>query len=221
MKRKKSSGRMGRPGSSDIDRALDRGLLVFWRKGFEGASLSDLTKAVGVNRPSLYAAFGDKEALFRKALDRYLDGPAAYVQEALKEPSARAVVERLLRGAAESNTAPRNPGGCLMVQGALACGEEADSIRQELTARRAAGEAAIRRRLQRARSEGDLSTDADPADLARYVATILYGMAVQAAGGASRGKLQRVVEMARSEEHTSELQSPDHLVCRLLLEKKK
>ena len=196
MRHIKSSGRMGRPRSFDIDSALDRVLLVFWRKGFEGASLSDLTKAVGVNRPSLYAAFGDKEALFRKALDRYLDGPAAYVQEALKEPSARAVVERLLRGAAESNTAPRNPGGCLMVQGALACGEEADSIRQELTARRAAGEAAIRRRLQRARSEGDLSTDADPADLARYVATILYGMAVQAAGGASRGKLQRVVEMA-------------------------
>ncbi len=187
---------MGRPRSFDIDSALDRVLLVFWRKGFEGASLSDLTKAVGVNRPSLYAAFGDKEALFRKALDRYLDGPAAYVQEALKEPSARSVVERLLRGAADSNTAPRNPGGCLMVQGALACGEAADSIRQELTARRAAGEAAIRRRLQSAKSEGDLSTDADPADLARYVATILYGMAVQAAGGASRDKLQRVVEMA-------------------------
>lgn len=196
MKRNKSSGLRGRPRSFDIDSALDRALLVFWRKGFEGASLSDLTKAVGVSRPSLYAAFGDKEALFRKALDRYLDGPAAYVQEALKEPSARAVVERLLRGGADSNTAPRNPGGCLMVQGALACGEAADSIRQELTAHRAAGEAAIRRRLQRAKSEGDLPADADPADLARYVATILYGMAVQAAGGASRDKLRRIVEMA-------------------------
>jgi AcrR family transcriptional regulator len=196
MKRNKSSGLRGRPRSFDIDSALDRVLLVFWRKGFEGASLSDLTKAVGVSRPSLYAAFGDKEALFHKALDRYLDGPAAYVQEALKEPSARAVVERLLRGAANSNTAPRSPGGCLMVQGALACGEAADSIRQELTAHRAAGEAAIRRRLQRAKSEGDLSTDADPADLACYIATILYGMAVQAAGGASRDKLQHIVGMA-------------------------
>ena len=173
MKRKKSSGRMGRPRSFDIDRALDRALQVFWRKGYEGTSLSDLTKAVGVNRPSLYAAFGDKETLFRKALDRYLDGPAAYTQEALKESTARAVIERLLRGAADLNAAPRNPGGCLMVQGALACGEAADSIRQELTACRAAGEAAIRRRLEYAKSEGDLPADTDPADLARYVATIL------------------------------------------------
>ena len=113
MKQNKSSGRMGRPRSFDIDRALDRALQVFWRKGYEGTSLSDLTKAVGVNRPSLYAAFGDKEALFRKALDRYLTGPAAYTQEALKEPTARAVVEpivagrrRFERGAAQSGGMP-------------------------------------------------------------------------------------------------------------------
>jgi AcrR family transcriptional regulator len=196
MKRNKSSGRKGRPRSFDIDSALDRALQVFWRKGYEGTSLSDLTKAVGVNRPSIYAAFGDKEALFRKALDRYLDGPAAYTQEALKEPTARAVIERLLRGAADLNAAPRNPGGCLMVQGALACGEAADSIRLELTACRAAGEAAIRRRLQRAKSEGDLPANVNPADLARYIATVLYGMAVHAAGGASRDELRRLVEVA-------------------------
>src|SRR6202167_5712662 len=143
MRRNKSSGRMGRPRSFDIDGALDRALQLFWRKGYEGTSLSDLTKAVGVNRPSLYAAFGDKKALFRKALDRYLTGPAAYTQEALKEPTARAVVERLLQGAADLNAAPRNPGGCLMVQGALVCGETGDSIRQELVGCAAAGEAAF------------------------------------------------------------------------------
>jgi AcrR family transcriptional regulator len=195
MKRNKSLLRMGRPRSFDVDGALERALQVFWRNGYEGTSLSDLTKAVGVNRPSLYAAFGDKKALFRKALDRYLEGPAAYTQEALKEPTARAVIERLLRGAADVNAGPRNPGGCLIVQGALACGEEADSIRHELTACRAAGEAAIRRRLQRAKSEGDIAANVNPAALARYIATVLYGMAVQAAGGASRDKLQRVVEM--------------------------
>jgi AcrR family transcriptional regulator len=150
---------------------------------------------MGVNRPSLYAAFGDKRALFRKALYRYLHGPAAYTQEALKEPTARAVVKCLLRGAADLNTAPRNPGGCLMVQGALTSGEAADSIRKELTACRKAGEAALRRRLQNAKSKGDLSTDVDPAALARYIATIIYGIAVQAAGGASRAQLQHVVEM--------------------------
>ncbi|MGA7915947.1 MAG: TetR/AcrR family transcriptional regulator [Candidatus Acidiferrales bacterium] len=196
MRQNKSSRRTGRPRSFDLDPALDRALQVFWRKGYEGASLSDLTKAVGVNRPSLYAAFGDKEALFRKALHRYLHGPAAYTQEALKELTARAVVERLLQGAADLNTSPRNPGGCLTVQGALACGEAVDSIRQKLAAYRAAGEAALRRRLRRAKSEGDLPTTANPADLARYVATVIYGMAVQAAGGASRNQLQRVVEMA-------------------------
>src|ERR1700724_4481395 len=115
MRQNKSSGRMGRPRSFDIDGALDGALHVFWRKGYEGTSLSDLTNAVGVNRPSLYAAFGDKKALFRKALDRYLTGPALYTQEALKEPTARAVVERLLLGAADLNAAPCNPGGCLMV----------------------------------------------------------------------------------------------------------
>src|SRR5580658_3949773 len=196
MKHNKSSGRMGRPRSFDVDRALDRALRVFWRKGYEGATLSDLTKAVGVNRPSLYAAFGDKEALFRKVLGRYLDGPAAYTQEALKEPTARAVVERLLRGAADLNTAPRNPGGCLMVQGALAGSAAAAAVRHDLIACRAAGEAALCRRLRDAKSQGDLSTDLDPADLARYIATIIYGMAVQAAGGAGRDELRRVVEMA-------------------------
>ena len=196
MRRKKSSGRLGRPRSFDIDGALDRALRVFWRKGYEGASLSDLTRAVGVNRPSLYAAFGDKEALFRKALDRYLNGPAAYTQEALKEPTAHAAVERLLQGAADLNTAPRNPGGCLTVQGALACGEAGDSIRLKLAAYRAAGEAALRRRFQRAKSEGDLPATVNPADLAHYVATIVYGMAVQAAGGASHDKLRHVVEIA-------------------------
>jgi AcrR family transcriptional regulator len=169
---------------------------VFWRKGFEGATLPDLTRAMGINRPSLYAAFGSKEGLFRKALDRYTEGPAVYVREALNEPSARAVAERLLGGTVELLTDPRNPGGCLLVQGALACREAAESVRRELVARRVAGEAAVRQRFERARAEGDLPADADPADLARYVVTVSQGLAVQAAGGASREELRRVVELA-------------------------
>src|SRR5215470_5642962 len=125
----------GRPRTFDMDKALDRALDVFWRKGYEGTSLSDLTKAMGINRPSLYAAFGNKANLFRKALDRYDDGPATYVHEALDEPTAHAVVERLLRGAVDLLTDPCTPPGCLMVQGALACGEAADPIRQELASR--------------------------------------------------------------------------------------
>jgi AcrR family transcriptional regulator len=179
-----------------VEKALDRALKVFWRKGYEGASLPELTRAMGINRPSLYAAFGNKEGLFRQALDRYAEGPAAYVRQALNEPTARAVAERLLGGAIDLATDRRNPRGCLMVQAALACGEATESIRRELAARRAASEAALRRRLERAVAEGDLPADADPAGLASFLMTVLRGMMVQTAGGAKREQLRRVVALA-------------------------
>jgi len=186
----------GRPRQFDVDEALERALRVFWRRGYEGATLPELTQAMGIKRPSLYAAFGSKEELFRKALDRYVEGPAAYVREALNEPTARAVAGRLLGGAIDLLTDRRNPRGCLVVQGALACGETAESVRRELAARRVAGEVAVRQRFERARADGDLPAEADPADLARYVVTVMRGMAVQAAGGASREDLRRVAELA-------------------------
>jgi AcrR family transcriptional regulator len=186
----------GRPREFDVEKALDRALRVFWRKGYEGASLADLTEAMGINRPSLYAAFGSKEGLFRRALDRYADGPAAYVRDALNEPTARAVAERLLNGAIDLLANPRNPRGCLAVQGALACGEEADCVRRDLIARRRAGEARLRERFERAVSEGDLPADVDCAAFARYLVTVIHGMAVQAAGGARREDLRRVAEWA-------------------------
>jgi AcrR family transcriptional regulator len=194
MKQKKTA--LGRPRSFETGKALDAAMKVFWCKGYEGASLSDLTKAMGINRPSLYAAFGDKESLFREVLDRYADGPAAYVREALNQSTARAVVERLMEGAADLATASGNPRGCLLVQGALACGDGAEAIRNDLILRRDAGEKAVRLRLKRAQAEGDLPRDANPADLARYVVTMIQGIAVQAASGASRGELRRVIQTA-------------------------
>jgi len=193
---RESTAPRGRPRAFDTDKALERALQLFWQKGYEGTSLSDLTKAMGVNRPSLYAAFGNKEDLFRKALDRYADGPAAYVREALNLPTARAVVERLLRGAVDLLTDSRTPQGCLLVQAALSCGKSADPIRWELISRRKAGETALRQRFKRAISEGDLPPDANAADLAGYVATVIHGMAVQAASGASRNELRRVIRTA-------------------------
>lgn len=186
---------MGRPRTFDVDKALDSALLVFWKKGYEGTTLPDLTEAMGINRPSLYAAFGNKENLFRKALDRYSE-KGAFFQEALNEPTSYKVVEKLLYGAADIMTEPGNPRGCLAVQGALACGEEADPIRQELIARRAEKEKALRDRFKRAKKEGDLPADADPTALARFVATFANGMSVQAAGGATRKDLRKVVEIA-------------------------
>jgi len=199
MKKKqpgKRSASLGRPRAFDTDAALDRALEVFWRKGYQGAALSDLTRAMGINRPSLYGAFGNKEALFRKALDRYANGPASYVHVALEQPTARAVAEMLLEHSVRALTDPRHPHGCLMVQGALTCGEQGARIKRELISRREAGEAAIRKRLERAKSEADLPRHANPAELARYLVTVLQGMSVQAAGGASRAQLLAVARAA-------------------------
>src|SRR5215470_10428762 len=124
MKNCKFAASRGRPRSFDLDEALDSALHLFWQKGYEGASLSDLTGAMGINRPSLYAAFGNKESLFRKVLDRYANGPADYVRHALDQPTARAVAEALLYGAADRLANSAHPRGCLMVGSALACGDE-------------------------------------------------------------------------------------------------
>jgi AcrR family transcriptional regulator len=189
-------GPQGRPREFNPDTALERALEVFWRHGYEGASLRKLTAAMGINRPSLYTAYGSKESLFRKALDRYTTKHMAFVPTALDEPTARGAVEALLRGYVESVTDPRTPPGCLTVQGALAAGPDAEPIRAELTARRLAGEAALRARLQRALREGDLPRGADPDELARYFNTVAQGVAVQAAAGAGRRQLQRVIDIA-------------------------
>jgi AcrR family transcriptional regulator len=185
---------VGRPRGFDPDAALERAMHVFWAKGYEGASLSNLTRAMRINRPSLYAAFGNKEQLFRKALDRYMDGPVAWFGKALAIAKARGVVEQIFFSTATMAENPRIPPGCLLVQGALACGSA--SARKEVAARRTAAELALRRRLQRAKHEGDLPKNADPAELARYVMTVVRGMAVQAAGGASREQLRRVAQIA-------------------------
>jgi AcrR family transcriptional regulator len=196
MKPKTAPAPPGRPRAFDADVALERAMHVFWAKGYEGAALSDLTQAMRINRPSLYAAFGNKEQLFRKALDRYVNGPLAYFGQALAAPKARDVIEQIFLGAAKMAGDPRIPAGCLMVQGALAAGDAAGSVRKEAAARRAAAEVALRRRLQRAKREGDLPKNADPAELARYVMTVLQGMAVQGADGTGRDQLHRIAQIA-------------------------
>lgn len=188
----------GRPREFDVNQAIERALGLFWRQGYEGTSMSDLTAALGITRPSLYAAFGNKEGLFRRVMDRYEAVAGGYRAAADQAPTSLETVRLLLSGPVDLHGDKQNPPGCLGVQGALACGVESDLIRRELASRRHRGEVAIRRRLQRAAKEHDLPGHDDPADLARYLSALIYGMAVLAAGGATRGELKGVADVAIS-----------------------
>jgi AcrR family transcriptional regulator len=188
--------RIGRPREFDVDVALEQAMRVFWAQGYEGASLADLTQAMGITRTSLYAAFGSKEELFRRALERYSAGPAAYGERALEERTAHAVAQAFLRGAAETTTQPGAPAGCLGVQGALATGSADRTVRDALAQWRDDAHQRLRGRFLRAIEEGDLPSDADPDLLARYLVTVGNGIAVQAAGGVARPDLQRVADAA-------------------------
>lgn len=171
-------------------------MTVFWEHGYEGASLTSLTEAMGIGRKSMYAAFGNKEDLFRAALERYAEGPGGYVVNALGAPTAHGVAEAFLAGAARSTTMPDRPAGCLGVQGALATGETGRPAREALIEWRSGGQALLNRRFRRAVEEGDLPPDADCELLARFVMTVANGIAVQAASGASLRDLERVIKMA-------------------------
>lgn len=187
---------MGRPKEFDVDEALCAALQVFWRRGYEGASLTDLTEAMGITRPSLYATYGNKEELFRKVLDRYEQNHFCFVSDALAEPTAHRTIERLLKGYADVLTDPMNPPGCLGVNSAVCCGAEGEVVRQELIARRSLSEETLRHRLERASEDGELPSGEDPADWARYAMAVGLGMAVKASSGASRAELYRVAELA-------------------------
>jgi AcrR family transcriptional regulator len=186
---------MGRPREFDLDQALDQALNVFWRNGYEGASIADLTEAMGISPPSLYAAFGNKEGLFRKALDRYVQLRTGFWNDALEMPTARRMVEHLLRASADFLTEDYNPHGCMLVRSAMLCSEAEDAMQRELAARRAAGEHMLRERLVAAKESGEASAELDPEDFARYIMTVLEGMSVRAAGGATREELHKVADM--------------------------
>src|ERR1700751_2572617 len=186
----------GRRRQFDVEEALDRALEVFWARGYEGATLPELTRAMGINRPSLYAAFGNKEQLFRKALDRYQTGPQSFLTEALRQPTARAVAEAIFAGFVRMQRDRAKVRGCLVVSGALACGAEAETVRQELAHLRQAIVTALRERFERAVQDGDLPAGTDCATLARYTATVLHRLAVQAASGTTEKELRLVAALA-------------------------
>ncbi|NDV87946.1 TetR family transcriptional regulator [Aurantimonas aggregata] len=183
----------GRPREFDVDEALDKAVLLFWRQGYEGTSLADLIEAMGITKPSLYAAFGNKEELFRKAVDRYADKRVAYLDTILNQPSSRRAIEGFLMLFTGAESPDGTPTGCLMVQGALVCSPEGDSVKDDLQARRFSNLQRLCERLERWKAEGDLPGDTDTDSLGSYVITVANGLVVQANGGARPEQLQKVV----------------------------
>ena len=187
---------MGRPRGFDTSAALDAAMRVFWEKGYEGATLRNLESAMRINRSSMWTAFGTKEDLFKLAFERYINDYQGYIREALEKPTIREVVESALRGTVDFLSTPGNPKGCLSVHGALAVGDESDPVKQWLIEGRRNGEMRARKRFEEAKKSGDLSKGIEPAAAARYVATIIQGLGVQAASGATKAELTKTVDMA-------------------------
>lgn len=185
----------GRPRGFDREAALRLAMEAFWEHGYEGTSIGDLTARMGIRPPSLYAAFGSKEALFREAVALYegMEGEPALA--ALREaPTAIAGIEAMLRANVRSYTAPDKPKGCMVVLAATTYTPSTEGIRDFLAEQRRAGTAAVRERLERGQAEGDVPPGADTAALAAYVMSVQFGLSLQARDGATREELDTVVD---------------------------
>ena len=186
----------GRPREFVLDDALDSAIDVFWRQGYEGTTLDDLTRAMKISRPSLYAAFGNKESTFRAAVERYAVVDMDYVDDAIAQPTARQVADRYLSSNVRAITTPGKPPGCLSIQGGLTSNPEHQRVVEFLNESRAAGEARFVERFREAIATGDLPASEDPRELAAFLATVSAGLAVQATGGATRLDLEKVASRA-------------------------
>jgi AcrR family transcriptional regulator len=193
---KTGNGKTGRPISFDKDAALEAAMLLFWERGYEGTSLSDLTQAMGLNPSSIYAAFGDKHALFQLAVKRYMEMRAQYAGKAREEPTLEKVVRALFDNTVAFLTAPGHPPTCMTLAGAVGCSVDASSARDIMTEIRKQNEAAMRKRFLQARKRGELSKDINVDDYTRYLSSILAGLSIQAANGSTKAELKRTAQMA-------------------------
>jgi AcrR family transcriptional regulator len=180
----------------DANAALEKALDLFARQGYEGTSIAELTQVMGINPPSLYAAFGNKRHLFDLVVERYGEHRRPYLEEVLAQPTAQLAAERYLIGAVEYDTAPGQPPGCLTVQACLACDSDERDVADQLADVRRSTQETMQRRFEQGLAEGDLSTGTDCAALARFLSTVDQGISVQASGGASRDQLLEVVAIA-------------------------
>ncbi|WP_165987472.1 TetR/AcrR family transcriptional regulator [Streptomyces sp. YIM 98790] len=189
--------RRGRPRSFDRDAALRKAVETFWEQGYEPTSVSDLTRIMGIGAPSLYAAFGDKKALFLEAVETYMSDCGGFTRRALaEEPTAGAAVHRLLREAAAHYTEPGRPPGCLVTNAAVNCTDSSRDVMEKLRGLREGNAALIEGRIRADMAAGVLPGDTDAAGLARFVAAVMQGMSQQARDGAGRAELEAVAETA-------------------------
>ncbi|WP_331766903.1 TetR/AcrR family transcriptional regulator [Embleya sp. NBC_00896] len=187
----------GRPRGFDREAALDRAVTEFWLHGYEATSVAGLTAAMGIKPPSLYAAFGDKRALFSEAIQRYgVTFGAVSGQVLAEEPDARVAVERLLYAIADAYTDPAHPPGCMVITAAVNCTSGAEDVKAELRAIREASTKAIRDKIATGVDAGRLPADTDVDALATYYAAIVQGMSTQACDGVGREGLEGIAALA-------------------------
>lgn len=185
---------MGRHREFNDEAVLDSAMELFWKNGYEGTSYEDLSNATGVARPGLYRTFGNKYELYQKALHRYDEQYGGFIKEAFEQPSSYELVRTYLYGSTTVHTQHPSHPGCMRINGAIACSDDAEVVRVDLADRRKLGEDKLRSRLERAREEGELPASTDCAALAGLVMAVAQGMAIQAKSGASREHLQTIIE---------------------------
>ena len=204
-----AAGARGRPRSFDRDEALDRAVDVFWRHGYEATSISDLTEAMGISPPSLYAAFGDKEKLFMEVVDRYqrarIDAVTAAFDEA---PTAKDAVQRLLTESASALAQHGGPRGCLLVMSDANCSAESCHVQEALAKRRSKMTALLKARIDRGLREGDVPAGTDTAALAEFYSVVMQGMVMLSRDRPSRKTLNAAVEAAMRAWPASASRSP-------------
>jgi AcrR family transcriptional regulator len=187
----------GRPRTFDRDAALQAAMKTFWKLGYEGASMAELTEAMGINSPSLYAAFGSKEELFQEAVQLYLETEDRTTRSILdQEPTARAAIHATLRHSAGNLARPGFPHGCLLILGDSNASSANKSVRDYLCQRRKELQAGLQQRLRRGIADGDVPANADVEAMAAFYMTLMRGLSLRARDGASREALVRVVDSA-------------------------
>jgi AcrR family transcriptional regulator len=187
---------VARPRVFDIEKAVRTATVMFWKNGYEQTSLANLTEEMGITPPSFYFAFGSKDGLFRKVIEHYATTYLGFIEGAFRQPTARGVAETMLYGCADVYSNPSNPRGCLIMNCSLPSSETTVHVRQQLATQRKARRAKLKKRFQYAKASGDLPPDSDPEELARYVMSIGWGLAVEAQSGAGKRELYRIVARA-------------------------